>query len=135
MKRSEQDRLLREILEDGEAANLRASSLARGVAFLQRRRRRHRLAQACAMTVLPGLLILGLVLHLASGPSAAPPAVRADLPPPAASSAPPADTAKVKIITDEELFALFPNRAMALIGSPGHQQLVFLDHGAASEQP
>ena len=41
----------------------------------------------------------------------------------------------VKIITDEELFALFPNRALALIGAPGRQQLVFLDHGAASEQP
>jgi len=80
------------------------------------------------MTILPGLLILGLVLHLASGPSVAPPALRV-------AAAPPADTSKVKIITDEELFALFPNRAMALIGSPGHQQLVFLDHGAASEQP
>jgi hypothetical protein len=128
MKRSEQDRLLREILEDGDAANFRATSLERGVAFLQRRRRRNRLAQTCALCLLPGLLILGLVLHLASRPSAAPPAVRA-------AAAPPADTAKVKIITDEELFALFPNRALALIGSPGHQQLVFLDHGAASEQP
>jgi hypothetical protein len=49
--------------------------------------------------------------------------------------APPPDAAKVKIITDEELFALFPNRALALIGSPGHQQLVFLDHGVASDQP
>jgi hypothetical protein len=40
----------------------------------------------------------------------------------------------VKIINDEELFALFPNRAMALIGSPGHQQLIFLDHGGAQEK-
>ena len=101
MKRPEQDRLLREILEDGEAANFRAASLARGVDFLQRRERRYRLARACAVSVLPGLLILGLVLHLASGPAAAPPVARAD-------SAPPEDTAKVKIITDEELFALFP---------------------------
>jgi hypothetical protein len=128
MKCSEQDRLLREILEDGEAASFRAVSLARGVAFLQRRKRRNRLAQVCAMSVLPGLLVLTLVLHPASRPAAAPPQVRA-------AAAPPADTAKVKIITDEELFALFPNRALALIGSPGHQQLVFLDHGAASEQP
>jgi len=34
MKRSEQDRLLREILEDGDAANGRAASLAGGLAFL-----------------------------------------------------------------------------------------------------
>ena len=80
MKRSEQHRLLREILEDGDAANFRAASLTRGLAFPPRRRRRHRLAQVWAMPILAVLLILGL----------------------------------------------------ALIGSPGHQQLVFLDHGAAS---
>ena len=47
------------------------------------------------------------------------------------ASAAQTETAKVKIITDEELFALFPNRAMALIGPPGRQQLIFLDHGDA----
>ena len=87
MKQSEQDRLLREILEDGDAANFRAASLARGLAFLHQRRRRNRLAQVCALSILSGLLILGLVLHPASRPSAAPPAVRA-------ASAPSADTAK-----------------------------------------
>jgi hypothetical protein len=33
----------------------------------------------------------------------------------------------IKVISDEELFALFPRRSLALIGSPGHQKLVFLD--------
>jgi hypothetical protein len=33
----------------------------------------------------------------------------------------------VKIINDEELFALFPGRAVALIGKPGHRQFVLLD--------
>ena len=127
MKRSEQDRLLREILEDGDAANFRAASLARGLDFLQQRKRRNHAAQAWAAAILPMLLITGLVLHLAK-PAAAPPTV---VPAPLAR----ADAAKVKIITDEELFALFPNRALALIGAPGRQQLVFLDHGAASEQP
>jgi hypothetical protein len=126
MKRSEQDRLLREILEDGEAADFRAASLARGADFLKQRRRRSQMAQACAKSIVPGLLILGVVLLLASRPAS---------PPPAELPGPRTDTAKVKIINDEELFALFPNRAMALIGSPGRQQLVFLDHGAASEHP
>jgi len=126
MKRSEQDRLLREILEDGEAAKLRAATLAGGVDFLQRRRRRNQVAQAWATVLLPGLLIFSVVFHLASRPSAPPPAA-------GRASAPQAD--KVKIITDEELFALFPNRAMALIGRPGNQELVFLDHGVAREQP
>jgi hypothetical protein len=129
MKRIEQDRLLSEILNDGDAADFRAASLARGLDYLQRRRRRKRLAQGGVVLLLPGLLILCLYAHRAAAPSPAPVAVRAELPPP------PAESAKVKIITDEELFALFPNRAVALIGAPGHQQFVFLDHGAASEQP
>ena len=40
-------------------------------------------------------------------------------------------TPAVKTITDDELFALFPGRSMALIGKPGHQELVFLDSPAA----
>jgi len=128
MKHSEQDRLLREILDDGDAANFRAASLARGLDFLQQRRRRKHLAQTCAAAILPLLLISVLVVHLASQPASPRSAVRP-------APAPVADAAKVKIITDEELFALFPNRALALIGAPGRQQLVFLDHGAASEQP
>jgi hypothetical protein len=35
--------------------------------------------------------------------------------------------ATVKRISDEELLALFPGRSLALIGPPGHQELVFLD--------
>jgi hypothetical protein len=128
MKRSDQDRLLREILGDGDAASFRAASLARGVEFLQRRRRRHRLALVCAAAIVPALLIYCLVPHPAIQPAFAPPVIRR-------ASATQADTDKVKIITDEELFALFPNRPMALIGPPGRQQLVFLDHGVASEHP
>ena len=45
---------------------------------------------------------------------------------------PPADTVKVKFITDEELLALFPDRPVALIGRPGHQQLVFLDKSTST---
>jgi DNA-binding XRE family transcriptional regulator len=32
-----------------------------------------------------------------------------------------------KMLSDEELFALFPGRSLALVGKPGYQQLVFLD--------
>ena len=33
-------------------------------------------------------------------------------------------------INDDELFALFAGRSMALIGKPGEQQLVFLDQNS-----
>jgi hypothetical protein len=40
---------------------------------------------------------------------------------------------KVEYITTEQLFALFPNRPMALVGKPGHQQLIFLDDHPANK--
>ena len=46
------------------------------------------------------------------------------------ATAPPEESG-VKMISDEELFALFPGRSLALIGKPGHQQLVFLDTPAS----
>jgi hypothetical protein len=52
-----------------------------------------------------------------------------------AISTPQAESRDVKFITDEELFALFPNRPLALVGKPGQQQLVFLDQPAKSRQP
>jgi len=122
MKRSDQDRLLREILEEGEAADFRAASLARGVDFLRGRRRRNRIAQICCVCVPAVLMMFALALHLARRPGGARLAV---VTAPAART----ETSKVKIINDEDLFALFPNRAMALIGPPGQQQLIFLDHG------
>ncbi len=128
MKRSDSDQLLREILDDGDAANFRATSLAGGLELLRQRQRRRRLARACATFVAPSMLVFVLVFHQITKPlpKAAPPR-----PALAQLSAPD----KVKIITDDELFALFPGRAMALIGTPGSQRLVFLDHGRASEQP
>jgi len=128
MKPTEQDRLLREILEDGEAANFRAASLAGGLDYLQRRRGRARVARLCfgfsAMVVL--LFASAWLCLILRQPAALPPVRQAQAPKAAAD--------KIKLISDEELFALFPGRAMALIGPRGHQELVFLDHGGTSVQ-
>ena len=40
------------------------------------------------------------------------------------------DESGVKMLSDEELFALFPGRSLALLGNPGQQELVFLDRSA-----
>ena len=126
MKRHEQDQLLNEILAGEEVTEFRRTSLARTLGAIQRRKRRRRLLGASAL-VLP--LLLASVLWLnrsAKSPGTPAPVVQA---PPAGKA--PAEARSVKFITDEELFALFPDRPMALIGPPGRQQLVFLDKPAA----
>jgi hypothetical protein len=45
----------------------------------------------------------------------------------ATAAAPGPREQKVKFINKEELFALFPHRPIAIIGKPGHQQVLFMD--------
>ena len=126
MKRSEQDQLLKEILAGDELSDFRQASLEQGLVAIRRQRRRRRVMRACALASLPFLLVLGILIRR---PPESPTGGRASNNP----SAPAAPTARagksdIKFITDEELFALFPNRSLALIGKSGEQQqLVFLD--------
>jgi hypothetical protein len=111
-------RLLQEVLSDEELAALRQSSLACGLAAL-RQRRRHRRQLWVAVAVTPLVVLLAIWQFRPPPPH---PAVAFNTDPP-----PPAETRKVKYIDQRELFALFPNRPIALIGPPGHQRFLLLD--------
>jgi hypothetical protein len=123
--------LLREVLDRESLEEFRRASLATGLEFIRRRHRRRTVAKACAVVGLPLLGALAMVSYenvtWSKGNSklASPAGVVA------ADSNPSND---LQIINDEQLFALFPNQALALVGKPGHQQLVFLDQ-SQPEQP
>ena len=123
MNQRDERQLLRGVLGEDSLQSLRQATLACGLDNLRRRRRSRRVALVsgvvCVTAVLASVLLLpkglprqsGTVGQFAGSPSGG------------VSAAP--DT--VKFLTDEELFRLFPNRSMVLVGEPGHQQLVFLD--------
>ena len=127
MKRSDSEKFLDELLAGDDQTHFRQKTLSHGLAALRRRGHRQRLARVCGALAACCLLALGFVLvrahdcadSQAGNLARSAPAPAAELPP-------------IKIINDEELFALFPNRALALVGQPGHQQLVFLDHPATT---
>jgi hypothetical protein len=122
MNRFDKDRLLREILADENLERLREASLERGLASLRaRRRRRAVLPSIAAVAALAAILA---VLFPRQGRNAT--RIAASDPLPATS------LSKVKVIDDEQLLALFPDRAVALIGAPGNQKLVFLDSAVMS---
>jgi hypothetical protein len=126
MNDHEKSQLLEKLFADDELEHLRRASLSRGSKEMRRRRQRSMAARVFVMS-LPVLLLATLVFH---------PHWRASIQPPA-RSAPPQTTdvgSKVECITAEQLFALFPNREMALIGKPGHQQLIFLDDSPAVDR-
>jgi len=122
MKRSDQDRLLRELLGDDALERVREATLAQGVATLRRRRRTRALVAGAGASL---VLALSLAVVIYRGRERE----RVDGEPLAhARSHPLAQTSSsVKILTDDQLLALFPDRPVALIGAPGDQRLVFLD--------
>ncbi len=112
--------LWREILaDDASLGAFRQASLDAGLAALARRRQRRRHLRTAAL-VAPALLLgFALVARYQSAASAPPLSSAADR----TEAAP----AEITTISDDELFALFPGRSLALVGRPGEQQLVFLD--------
>jgi len=133
MKPHEPNRLLKEILAGDELTDFRQASLEQGLNAMRRRQRRRRVVRVCALLMLPLLLTFAILSRHAPGTSNR--QIASTNPTAAAFPTPPPDRRDTKFITDEELFALFPNRSMALIGKPGQQQLVFLDQPAKRRQP
>ncbi len=125
MKRNDQDRLLDEILGGTELAALRQASLDAGLRRVRARARRlqaRRIGIVAALPVLLAVALMGLRPGVSDTGSertanAAAPAPRATAP----------EFKPIRAVTDEELFALFPNRSLALVGKPGSQRLIFLD--------
>lgn len=122
----DKNKLLGEILSDDELNQLRQGSLLRGLKEMRRRRQRAAITRF-SMLALPMLLLAVAVFYPRVQPTH--PALM-----PMAMGHTAEAASKVEIINKEQLFALFPNRPMALVGKPGHQQVIFLDDHPASAQ-
>ena len=125
MRRQEQDQLLKEILAGEDLSHFRQASLQSGLTAVRHRRRRHRVFRVSAVTLLPLFLAYAIFVWQRSRESrpTTSSSSLAQISDAVSANAKP----EVKIITDDELFELFPGRSMALIGKPGEQQLVFLN--------
>jgi len=125
MIRDEQDRLLNEILAEDELEQFRRTSENRMLDAVRRTHRRRRATRVIAICSLPLLAALAFVVaHHTSSTRIA--SIHPQVSPPPARVSP-NKPVTVQTINDDQLFAMFPDRQMALVGPPGHQQLVFLD--------
>jgi hypothetical protein len=126
MSKHSDDQLLNDLLSDGIGPGEESASLEMLLSETRRVRRRRRVTHYRFASVLAIVVVAQISLSLGrlDRPSTA--ALRnveaASLP-----QSPPAETPAIPTITDEELFALFPGRQLALIGPRGDQRLVFLD--------
>jgi hypothetical protein len=126
MTNQDKNQLLTDILGDEELNQVRQASLLGGLKVM-RRRRQVALAARVSVMVLPVLLLVAVVFY---------PRVQAPVPAPSprAPSLESESASKVEYINTEQFLALFPNRPLALVGKPGHQQVIFLDSQRAGGQ-
>lgn len=127
------DRLLDDVLSPDSSEAFRDRTLAQGLVALRRRKRQRMLTRRIGLGAIMAIPVAGLVMLLAMTARHQTPSVV----PVKSASAPPANRipgTDIRIITDDELFALFPNRPLALVGPKGHQQLIFLDEQPPSQQ-
>ena len=122
MKLHEQREFLQDVLGDDAIQALRQDSLQQGLAALRRKRRQQLLTRSAVFATIP---LLVCVLLLTSRLHPHHPITSLESAPDLSSA--PATVRGVKVINDQQLFSLFPNRSLALVGKPGHQQLIFLD--------
>jgi hypothetical protein len=125
MKRLEQDRLLSELLAGDERSDFRRASLEQGLALIRRRRRARRLGRWCILALLPLAFGAAIFFSWPSRPDVRPVSVAQSRA--RGVSGQIAKAGSIRIIDDEQLLALFSGRPLALVGQPGHQQLLFLD--------
>lgn len=131
--RHDRDQLWNDLLADAAPADLREQMLRQTVGVVRKKRRR-RTATLVVGLVIPIALLL--TFHAPNQPAVdQPTAVAASTPKALPSQAKLASKISLKpeIISDEELFAMFPNHALALVGSPGNQQLLILGESPARQ--
>lgn len=126
MRPSEQKQLLKDIIAERDLSQLSEITLQSGLMALRGHRRRRHARRILVFAGLP--LVLGFAALI--GLSIRHPTLARKVPKSLATMQP--QNSGVKIINDDELFALFPNRSLALVGKPGQQELVFLDRGRSA---
>src|SRR2546423_14421059 len=118
MNHIDQDKLLNELLAPDEALDLRRRSLEQGLNALRRDRSNRRALRTAALVCLPALLVAVIITGRPHVPAQA---ARLSARPPTFVSQPPTNNSQIKLISAEELFALFSGSSLAVVGKPGHQ--------------
>ena len=125
----EHDALLSAVLSSSTANELRAKSLDRALAAVRQRRRLRHALRAAGGVVTAG--VMAAILWNRHAPDPQP--VAAIHPPAVTSAVPTVPGTNIRVVSDEELLAMFPDRPVALVGPPGNRQFVFLDQKRTSQ--
>jgi hypothetical protein len=117
----EREKFLADVL--GSRGDLREAALQAGLSALRRRRVRRNVARAVTLLLVP-LLAAALIVHRTYQ------RVESEQPASIAHAEQTVPGTTIRVLTDEQLLDMFQGRPVALIGPPGDQRLLLLDHAA-----
>lgn len=127
----ELDQLLNDVLSPETSEDIRTTTLDQGLTALRQRKRKRVLIQRVGVCTAAASVLIALVVSLTPPTEKPSTSVAAVSPAPVDKTVP---GTNIRIISDEELFALFPDRPLALVGPKGHQELIFLDEKPVATQ-
>ena len=118
------DELLHEVFSETLPPAFREASLNRALASVRRQRTGRRVLRGTlALTVVVAVVAwFGSAHRNPNGSPGRSPVASA--PPPPVQTVP---GTKIRVVGDDELLSMFPDRPVALVGPPEHRQFVFLD--------
>jgi hypothetical protein len=128
---TKENQLVRDVFSEVVTNDLRHDSLAAMVTYSRRRQRQRRV-----VTTLCGSVVLAVFIGLLLVESKAPdqkgmmsPTIASALKPRVVTGIP------IKVLSDEDLFALFPERSLGVVDDRDGCQLVFLDRRDGASVP
>ncbi len=122
-RRAEPDELWGDLLAENTPGGFRETSLARTLAVVRQHQRHRRVCRLAVIAASPCVLLLGLVLWQ-ERVATLPQTISSE---PAAQASGVVPGTHIRLITDDELFAMFPNRPVALLGFAEDRHFVLLD--------
>lgn len=124
--RSKEEELLQELLRESASAEFRGHTLKRTLAYAQGRRHSRRVMRTVFRSSFVVMVAVGLFFISHRAPMVES-QKRLELSVDTPSKPSMIKGTKIQILSDEELFALFPDRPIAMINSSPEPRLVFLD--------
>jgi hypothetical protein len=125
MKTPERDELLDEILTGDNASHLRVSSLDRTLQCVRQQRRWHNTLRGASVVAIVGLV--AIVIWSRQRPTGRQQMAGSIQSVARVESGRTIPGTSIRVVNDEELLAMFPNRPVALVGPPERRQFVLLD--------
>jgi len=120
------DDLLQEIFSESASDDFRADALERTLVSARRQRRRRRTGRVCGAIAICAALLATVFWRTQEAPTDQLTANGAQSPT-AQAEVPTVPGTNIRLVSDDELLGMFPDRPVALVGPPEKQRFVFLD--------